>query len=127
MIYTRRQVRKKLVLVLVLGVLLGWCAHVLTVQAVIYYHQRKPVVLGVAHAEKAQIYRVFVSRFSGVPAPPFEFSGGKALWTRPGLIKTLFIARFKPSPAYYTYLVVSPDGKQKRGRFYVGKNANPGK
>ncbi|GAI08162.1 unnamed protein product [marine sediment metagenome] len=135
MIYTRRQVKKKLYLVLLLGVLLGWCAHVLTVQAVIYYHQSKPIILGsVAYASQGgdsffdvetRTYKVVVySLFGRIVA---RFKGGVALWNRPELIKRLFIKRFKPSTAVYIYRVYAPSGEYKQGKILVGDNPDPGK
>ena len=128
MIYTRRQMRKKLALVLVLGILMGWTLHVLTTNLIIRHYESKPIVLGAvvyASEEKAQTYTVRVWKFSGVPAPAWEFKGGVALWNRPELVKRLFIARFKPSPGYYySYQVISPDGKYKQGRFFVAEKPN---
>ncbi|MBA7617666.1 hypothetical protein ES703_24982 [subsurface metagenome] len=74
MIYTARQVKKKLYLVLLLGILLGWCAHILTVQAVIHYHQSKPIILGsVAYAqEKSQSYCLEV--WAWTEGEPFRYA-----------------------------------------------------
>lgn len=135
MIYTRREVIKKLWLVLLLGALLGWCAHVLVTNLIISYHRDEPIILGsVAYASQGvdsffdvetRTYKVVIYNLFGRIVA--RFKGGIALWDRPELIKRLFIKRFKPSTAVYIYRVYAPSGEYKQGKILVGDNPDPGK
>lgn len=124
----KRLAKKKAVLCLVLGFLLGWTCHVLTVNLIIS-HSRIPdyrPTATIGHAqERAQTYKVVVYNLFGRIVA--RFKGGVALWNRPELIKRLFIKRFRPSTAVYIYRVYAPSGEYLQGKILVGDSPDPGK
>lgn len=127
---TRREIKKKVYLILCLGVLLGWTLHVLTVNLIVAYHRDsipdyRPTIATIGHAqEKAQVYQVTIYNLFGRIVA--RFKGGVALWNKPELIKRLFIARFKPGTAVYIYRVYAPSGEYKQGKILIGKDPDPG-
>ena len=121
MIYTRRKVVKKLALVLVLGVLLGWTLHVLVTNLIISYHRDKPIVLGAVAEAQTQIYQVDVFKHSlgAVPILITSLSLRRVAWDRPEKIVPMITHRLKLSPGAYSLSITSSTGQRKNYHFTV--------